>query len=124
MARLSAAVVTYDNVGGIAPAGVALEALVSSARGDVFRPLCRQFNITGDGTTFNIPNTIAVTYAAVTEGTAPDEQAFDPLTVLCTPLLYAVDVIVGLNAWVSVQLDPQGMISKELGEALAKSHDV
>ena len=34
-----------------------------------------------------------------------------------------MDVIVGLNSWVSAQIDPQGMIVKELGEALGKSHD-
>lgn len=117
-------IVTYDNVGGIAPAGVAMEALANSARGEVFRPLCKQFNITGEGTTFNIPSTPSITFGAITEGTAPDEKAFDPLSVLCTPLLYGVDVIVGLNSWVSAQISPEAMIAKEVGEALAKSHDV
>ena len=123
MARLGQ-VVTYDNVSVIAPAAVATEALANSARGEVFRPLCKQFDATGEGTTFNIPNTPSISFGAVTEGTAPDEAAFDPLAVICTPLLYGVDVIVGLNSWVSVQLDPETMISKEVGEALGKSHDV
>ncbi|MCK5644712.1 MAG: hypothetical protein KAJ19_28190, partial [Gammaproteobacteria bacterium] len=86
----------YTDIGSIAPAGVATEALASSARGEVFRPLCRQFNVTAEGTTFNIPNTKAISFAAVTEGTAPAEANFDPLSVLCTPLLYGVDIIVGL----------------------------
>lgn len=56
MARYSAPVL-YSDVGEIAPAGVATEALANSARSEVFRPLCRQFNATGEGTTFNIPHT-------------------------------------------------------------------
>jgi hypothetical protein len=115
--------VAYTAVSEISPAAVAMEALANSARTEVFRPLCRQFDITGEGTTFNIPNTPSITFAAVTEGTAPVEQAFDPLAVTCTPLLYGADVIVGLNAWKSAQISPEEMISNEVGEALAKSHD-
>ena len=115
--------VVYTQVSEIAPAAVATEALANSARGEVFRPLCRQFDVTGEGTTFNIPSTPSITFAAVTEGAAPVEAAFNPVAVLCTPLLYGVDVIVGLNSWVSAQLSPEAMIAKEVGEALAKSHD-
>jgi hypothetical protein len=115
--------VAYTAVSEIAPAGVATEALANSARGEVFRPLCRQFNATGEGTTFNIPSTPSIAFGAVTEGTALAEKAFDPVAITCTPLLYGVDVIVGLNAWVSAQLSPQAMIAKEVGEGLAKHHD-
>ena len=115
--------VVYGQVSEIAPAGVAMEALANSARGEVFRGNCKEFNITGEGTTFNIPNTPSITFAAVTEGAAPVENAFDPLSVLCTPLTYGVDVIVGLNSWVSAKISPEAMIAKEVGEALGKSHD-
>jgi hypothetical protein len=118
------AAVVYTEVSEIAPAGVAMEALTAASRMEVFRPLSRQFNITGEGTTFNIPNTPAVAFAAVTEGDMGNiEDAFDPLATVATPLLYGVDVIVGLNSWVSAQLDPQSMVVKEVANALALHHD-
>jgi hypothetical protein len=107
----------------IAPALIANQATASAVRQEVFRPRCKQFNLTGEGVTFAIPLTKAVTFAAITEGTAPACVNFDPSARTLTPALYGVDVIVGIAAWQASKLSMTDMISAELGQGIALHRD-
>jgi hypothetical protein len=125
MARYGA--VSDDSATGIQeliPDLILPEVVATAEEQNVFMPLARRFDLTGEGANFTIPQAGALTWAALTiDGTAPDETAFNTSARTLTPVPIFLDVVVPITAFNAASVDLQAEIGKEAGVGLSDYHD-
>jgi hypothetical protein len=122
MARLGQST-TSTELADIIPTLIAPEITLSAARQEVFRPRCREFNLSGVGGAHDVATSPSISFDGVTEGTEHDEVQFDTGKRTITPILRGLDVVVGMKAWTDAQLSPQDAVIKEVAVALATDRD-
>jgi hypothetical protein len=89
----------------------------------VFRPLARQFDLSGVGGALDVPTAPALSFATLTENTAPDVSSFDTGKRTINPVIYGVDCAVSIMAWEESAISVQSAIISEVAIALAKHRD-
>jgi HK97 family phage major capsid protein len=107
----------------IIPEIIAPEITASAARQEVFRPLAREFNVTGTGSPFQHPTAPELSFGSLTENTAPAETQFDVGERSITPAMYGVDVVVSMPAMQNSALSVTDAIISEVAIALVKHRD-
>jgi hypothetical protein len=90
---------------------------------EVFRPLARQFDLSGVGGALDVPTAPALSFATLTENTAPDVSSFDTGKRTINPVIYGVDCAVSIMAWEESAISVQSAIISEVAIALAKHRD-
>jgi hypothetical protein len=119
----------YDNADTVAtlieliPTLIAPGIVNSAARQEVFRPLTRQFDLTGIGGALNVPTAPALTFASLTENTAPDVASFDTGMRVVNPVIRGVDTAVSIMAWEESATNVMDAIISEVAIALVKDRD-
>ena len=112
-------------VDDLQPTLVVPEILATVAEEEVFRPLARQFDLTGEGITSTIAQPAALTFTALNEDAAvePVEQAFTTSARSLTTAQYQVDVIITLKALQDSISQLQPSVIAEVGRALLGHRD-
>ncbi len=122
MTRYSA--VSDDSSSGVAELvpDLVVDAVVATAEEEeIFRPLARRFDLTGQGGDFIIPQAGALAWGALDASASvdPDEKAFNTNKRTITPSLHHLDVVVPVDVWGATSVNLEEEIAKESGRGLA-----
>jgi len=115
---------TITTLADMIPTLIAPEIVASAARIEVFRPLAREFDMTGrPGGALDVVNTPSLAFAALTELTAPNATTFDTGKRTLNPTIRGVDVAISIMAWEEAAVGITDSVAKEAAQGLAGDRD-
>lgn len=119
-----AAVVTEALAAEMIPTIIAPELTASASRQEVFRPRCKQYNMTGEGGALDVVCAPSLAFAVQSsEGAANDDLGFNTTKRTLNPALHVADVAVSLQTSMNSSINVTDQIVKEGAVALAADRD-
>lgn len=123
MSRYSA-ITTASELAEVTPEIVLTESIATASRRMVFMPHVRRFDRTGPGDVFHHTQRAALSFGAYSsDGSAPDETAYNPTERTHTPVERVVDVVITRKGLADSIVDINMDIAAEVGIAYAKDVD-
>lgn len=105
------------------PTIIAPEIVASTARMEVFRPLARQFMVSGAAGAIQVPTSPALVFEALSEATALDNDAFDMGARTLDPATRGISTTISIEAWLESATQIQDAIIAETAQGLMLDRD-